>query len=336
VAYKTYMLPSYTFDLGPWLGALNGLLHHGKKVTITVEVVGQTNTDWDIEGVLLLWRGRTAVVATDGAPQIKASSSFTSGIVPDSDCQGVDLTNLDNGTGVCSLTLKGYQMSGSGAVTLSDGSRLESSARYALHYYSDVISFNNTAQTSSYSQSSSHSSYWSTSSISKDAKKKKSLTHDFTYNWMNSGQQLSDGFWTNSFNFSGTDGARIMSQNHFQRLEMVEGNYSNYTVPPYIVAQPTHTVLLHTVDSFDTPKPTVLQLATATWAANKFNSSETVECSTQDGWKCWPRNPLPVSGVDSRRISVSQHQQRPISLGSSQGEPYRAPWAVRGKNQGPA
>lgn len=332
VAYKAYMLPSYTFDLGPWLGALNRL--HQGNLSIAVEVVGDANANWDIEGVLLLWRGDKLVRTSDGVPRIESSASFTAETVPASVCQGVDLKNPNNGTGACALTLDGYHMSGSGSVTLSDGSRLKSSVHYALHYYSDVISFNNSAQTSSYMQASSHSSYWSTDSISKNKKVKKSLTHDFTYNWQNSGEVLTGGFWINSFNFSGIDGARASSQNHFQRLEMVEGNPSNYTMPPYIVSQPTHSVLLHTVDSFDTLNPIVLQLATATWAANKFNSSKMIKCSAMNSWKCWPRSPLKQTSLAaSTSVSPglgSSQQQNSIFLGSTLiPKDYRSPRTLR-------
>ena len=288
VAHTTYMLPSYTFDLGPWLGVLNdrlGARHH----TITVEMVGDANANWDVAGILQLWRGDQAVVAS-GKVYVEAPTSFKSGELPSSNCKGHNLTDQDTGIGLCSFSMPGYQMAASGSVTLADGSKIASLVLYRLHRYSDVIAFNNPAMTSGYDQSSSHSVFWSSESIPKKQKQKKKQLHtyDVTYDWMNSGQDVTGGIWVNSFNFSGNDGTRRKWQEHYQRLEMVNGTFSSYLLPPVIPPNVTHTVFLRSFDSVDVPKPTVLQLATATWAAISLNSSETARCSTSDIWMCWP------------------------------------------------
>ena len=74
--------PKSRFDLGPWLAELNqvtlrhemdgGAEHEGKGVdeptVITIEVVGAANANWDVAGVLLLWRGEELVVAAVDPP----------------------------------------------------------------------------------------------------------------------------------------------------------------------------------------------------------------------------------------------------------------------------
>ena len=48
-SHTAHLLPTYTFDLGPWLPALNSPPGPGSSPhKITVELLGATNTDWQV------------------------------------------------------------------------------------------------------------------------------------------------------------------------------------------------------------------------------------------------------------------------------------------------
>ena len=291
VAHTAYLLPSSTFDLGPWLDALNAPATAMSHNTITLEMAGATNHNWDIAGVVLLWRGSRTVVAPGRTvdPQRLMAT-------PSTMCEGTDLTTA----GLCSTTLGSQSFSAAGSVTLADGSLLESSVRYELQGYRNVVGYNKTDGTSSYNQSSVHSVSWSsgissgssrarsaiesTASIgSKKVKKSAAfLTSNTTYSWQNSGEGVAGGIWVNSFNFTSHSGGRERSQAHYQRLEMLDPTNRALDVPPNI----THTIYLHTLDSQDESVPEVLQLATATWGAISPNSSKLILCLDTDHSGC--------------------------------------------------
>ena len=73
--------PLTQFDLGPWLVNLNGAKRSGHSVTIAV--LGSTNSDWIIGGNLMMWRGQKVVTGGTTTTTVRPTS-----YLPDSVCIG--------------------------------------------------------------------------------------------------------------------------------------------------------------------------------------------------------------------------------------------------------
>lgn len=94
VASHAYSLPVYTFDLGPWLGALNTAVGNPSEDphTITVEILGATGSDWILATTLLIWR------SSDPSQTISSVIKPWTVVLPDlsgdlaSSCDGLNVT----------------------------------------------------------------------------------------------------------------------------------------------------------------------------------------------------------------------------------------------------
>ena len=279
VAHTAYMLPAYIFDLGPWMGLLNSPGGH----SITIEMVGCSNANWDVAGVLLVWRSDQRVMSSTDDDMFETSSQPTDH-VPDSVCKGDDLSL----GGSCKVSVPRRSYSARGSITLEDGSRVSSSVSYDLSSYVNVVSFNNTDGTASYDQSSVHITT-SETYVSHENSNRNTLSHSnggtypprilvpalsssLTHRWANTGELKEGGVWTNSLNFTGHEDGHWLSQHHYQRLMMLDDTNAVCVVPPNI----THTVFLRSFDGRDSLEPEIMQTATASWAATRPNSSTIV------------------------------------------------------------
>jgi hypothetical protein len=83
-----------------------------------------------------------------------------------------------------------------------------------------------------------------------------------TYDWKNSGDFKNGGTWVNSFNFTAQEAGQHRSQDHYQRLVLVDISNSQCIVPDRV----THTVHLSSFNSRE-EIPNVLQKGEARWAA---------------------------------------------------------------------
>jgi hypothetical protein len=149
VAHPTFLLPSYTFDLSPWLGALNTRAPH----SITIELRGATGASWLVASTLLLWRapGLPRITALRGPTALPLQSLLELPIA--STCIGKDLTSA-NAAGSCSLSL-GPRTLRVESTLLIDAQEWEASVEYGVESYESLIDFNNTSGYASWRQATS-------------------------------------------------------------------------------------------------------------------------------------------------------------------------------------
>ncbi|GAX85290.1 hypothetical protein CEUSTIGMA_g12707.t1 [Chlamydomonas eustigma] len=339
VAHTAYQLPSYTFDLGPWLSILNSDPINSTSSrssgdcrsipgshSITVEMAGAANANWDISGVMMVWRGKQRVRNKPVETGLRYQVLNAPEQLPVSTCKGANLTE----SGVCRLRVQGRQLMAVSSLVFENGLELTSSVSYTLNGYKNIISYINTAGEgdSSYDQASRHTMSWSSVWNQKPA----SMIHDLidnslnetgahngdgqifrrsvvgsrieggvsvsdfsdsgtwkgleqdpenaiadesfysaplldTFNvmnldWKNSGEFKDGGVWVNSFNFTAQKSRQHSSQEHYQRLILMDVTNSQCMVPGGV----THTVYLKSFNSREDTTE-ILQQAEARWAA---------------------------------------------------------------------
>ena len=182
---NAFQILDVQFDLGPWLANLNQA--NRSNHSITVSILGCTNSNWNIGANVLLWRGKETI--TGGSVTTTIRPALT---IPDSVCDGENLTDA----GECTFAIAKRSLAISGAVTLSDGSSIRSSASYSLQHYDNVISWgeSNMAYNQTYYASSGHKAAWSSSHCNKKGKKLSTLSElDMSYSWLNSGVAKANG-----------------------------------------------------------------------------------------------------------------------------------------------
>lgn len=151
VAPHTYLLPTFTYDLSPWVGVLNtasGSAAH----TITVEVFGATNAGWSVAATLLLWRSNGHTVAGP-APHLELSPSMMQPVK--SQCHGRIITDA----GVCQVGLSKRSMTAYAMIQV-DGLKLIAFSKYSMSDYANNIEYNNTAGTESWRQTTYGEATW--------------------------------------------------------------------------------------------------------------------------------------------------------------------------------
>lgn len=146
VAHPTFALPSYTFDLSPWLGALNARGRHA----ITVEVHGASGNSWALACGLALWRapGVPRVVALRG-PVVDASPGLPSPAA--GACDGDDVANATAGAGRCSVDVPARRLRVKTVLRIA-GDPWVAFVDYNLGRYSNIVGFNNSDGTASWRQ----------------------------------------------------------------------------------------------------------------------------------------------------------------------------------------
>jgi hypothetical protein len=147
VAHPTFTLPSYTFDLSPWLGALNAPRAAGAKPhTLTVELAGATGSDWWLANSLLLWRapGGGRVTALRG-PDVTRSPGLAARAT--SACDGADPTVA----GTCTLELPERELVAQAVLDI-DGVEWLARAHYRTGAYSNVMPYNGTTGFAAWTQ----------------------------------------------------------------------------------------------------------------------------------------------------------------------------------------
>ena len=96
VSYSAHLLPSYSFDLGPWIGILNEWStessEESRSFSVTIEVVGASNEAFDLGGSLILTRKEGVKVVSTSSP------SYITGLDPQDPTNGrVYSNNADFG-----------------------------------------------------------------------------------------------------------------------------------------------------------------------------------------------------------------------------------------------
>jgi len=139
VAAHTFTIPTYTFDLSPWLGALNAIPTAGSKPhTITLELYGASGSDWHVATTLLLWRAPGIRRITARTPvEVQSSNGLSKPTA--SVCRGANIEVA----GTCVMEVRDRSLSAT-SVLLIDGAEWEASVRYEMASYTNVIPYNNT------------------------------------------------------------------------------------------------------------------------------------------------------------------------------------------------
>ncbi len=252
VAYSAYLLPSYRFDLGPWIGSV---LNSGQDISITLEVAGASNSDWIVSGVLLLMRsGHEGQVVSSSSPVYVVNHAPEQ--LPISSCMGANLS----ASGVCKLRVEGRELHVTGRMRMESGRELHSSVTYSVDVYRNIITYNSTE--SSYEQLCNHSASWVSTWHGQGSASRFLEDENISYQWLNSGEVRAGGLWLNSYNFTERrrgKAAGVRGQEHYQRLFMLDPSNEVCLVPDDI----THTVRLKAYDVLD-----MLHMnAFASWAA---------------------------------------------------------------------
>lgn len=149
-----YLIPTYKYDLSPFLGVLNSLVN--SPHSITIEIAGLPNWGWWVTATLLVWRSKRYTLSGP-APQLSQTPLGIMSMQPASTCQGDDPTKA----GLCSLVLKRRSITASTVLTVNPGGLLlEASSRYTLVGYNSTINFNKTSGAEEYWQTTSGQVAW--------------------------------------------------------------------------------------------------------------------------------------------------------------------------------
>lgn len=135
VAPHAYLLPSYTFDLSPFLGVLNSA---GKVHSISIEAVGVTNDNWQVSASLLLWRSSTLKISGK-PPIVKLSPSAASRVT--SSCNQVTSQPLSV-QGQCTVKIESRSVSATSQLTVGNV-RLAASSLYEVTSHVNQITYDN-------------------------------------------------------------------------------------------------------------------------------------------------------------------------------------------------
>jgi hypothetical protein len=134
VSTHTFLLPSYTYDLSPFLGVLN-LATTPHNITITT--FGVTNDNWQVSANLLLWRSSGLKVA--GKPPVVVVASGTDKPVTSS-CIKVQNQPLTV-QGTCTVKLQ-KKVTASATLT-AGGVQLDALSSYEVTSYTNTITYDN-------------------------------------------------------------------------------------------------------------------------------------------------------------------------------------------------
>jgi hypothetical protein len=141
VSPHAYLLPTYTYDLSPFLGFLNfaGIATDINSHSIRIEAVGVTNESWQVSSSLLLWRSSTLKVSGD-PPVINFSGSAAARAT--SSCEKISDKPVTV-EGSCTVALKGRNVSAA-ANLMVERVGLDASSFFEVSGYVNRIVYNNT------------------------------------------------------------------------------------------------------------------------------------------------------------------------------------------------
>jgi hypothetical protein len=193
----THQLPSYSFDLSPWLGRLNS---RDSNHSITLDINHQTTASWQVAATLLLWRA-DAPVTVVSPPRVLLSPNMQQPV--QSSCS----TGDSEGTvQECQLQLQRREMAVAALLKVGEA-ELIAAVRYSLLAFNSSVQTNtsdgSTAATGSWKVSSSYEAAWYLGGQQGNATALRDLltsspgrvpdilTQNFRrYEWMNAGVNL--------------------------------------------------------------------------------------------------------------------------------------------------
>lgn len=139
VSPHAFLLPSYTYDLSPFLGMLNTAVT-ATPHNIKIEAFGVSNDAWSVSANLLLWRSNGLKV-TGKPPTVKILPTTATRALS-SKC--VQITRKPvTVEGDCTLALKGRSVSATAQLTVGTV-KLNASSSYEVTGYYNRIVYNNT------------------------------------------------------------------------------------------------------------------------------------------------------------------------------------------------
>jgi hypothetical protein len=198
----THKLPSYTFDLSPWLGRLNS---RDSNHSITLDINQQSTGSWKAAATLLLWRTDVPVTVVN-PPRVVLSPNMQQPVRSSCSSNTVD-QNLQE----CQLPLQQREMAAT-ALLIVGKAELIAAVQYSVLAFNSSVRTNltqfvtadgRTAITSSWKVSSSYEAAWYLGGRQGNATMLRDLltpspgrvpnilTQNFRrYEWMNSGVNM--------------------------------------------------------------------------------------------------------------------------------------------------
>jgi hypothetical protein len=129
----TDKLPSYTFDLSPWVGRLNS---HDSNHSISLDINQQSTGSWKVAATLLLWRTDVPITVVN-PPRVVLSPNMQQ--LVQSSCSS---NTVDKAVQECQLQLQRREMAATALLKVGEA-ELIAAVRYS------VLAFNSSVQTNS-------------------------------------------------------------------------------------------------------------------------------------------------------------------------------------------